>query len=158
MIAEGALVAERFERIDVALDDEVGVGGHFELAGLAFDEVDGFAPQVTGHEEFVEAVGQRGGGAEGVDGVAPKDDGDGHARAGLVVAPAMARPDLLQLPVHAGGVVVVDLDAVHADVAFARVRVARDDAWQGDKAAAVERPAFQDGKIGQSGTMVGRGS
>jgi hypothetical protein len=36
----------------------------------------------------------------------------------------MARGDFLQLPVHPGGAVVVNLDAIHAHVAFARVRVA----------------------------------
>ena len=49
---------------------------------------------------------------------------DGHARAGFVITPAVARADLLQLPVHAGGAVVVNLDAIHADVALAGVRVA----------------------------------
>ena len=56
----------------------------------------------------------------------------------------MARADLLQLPVHAGGAVVVNLDAIHADVALAGVGVFGDDAGQRDEAAAVERPAFLD--------------
>ena len=70
-----------------------------------------------------------------------------HARAGFVITAAVARADFLQLPVHAGGAVVVDLHAIHADVALAGVGVFGDDAGQGDEAAAVERPAFEDGQI-----------
>ena len=55
--------------------------------------------------------------------------------------------DLLPLPVHAGGLSVVNLHAVHADVALARARVAGDDAGEGDEAAAVMRPALEDGKV-----------
>ena len=43
---------------------------------------------------------------------------------------------LLALPVHAGGLPVVDLHAVHADVALAgagRPRIAGDDAGEGDE-------------------------
>ena len=57
--------------------------------------------------------------------------------------------DFLALPVHAGGALVVDLHAVHADVALAGFRVAGDDAWQGDEAACILRPALQDGKVEQ---------
>ena len=48
---------------------------------------------------------------------------------------------------HAGGAVVVNLDAIHADIAFAGVGIFGDDAGQGDEAAAVERPAFEDGQV-----------
>ncbi len=80
--------------------------------------------------------------------------------AGVVVAhPARGRAaaqqfaevfggDLLPLPVHAGGARVVDLHAVHAHVALAGAGIARDDAGQGDEAAAVLRPALQGGKLG----------
>ncbi len=55
--------------------------------------------------------------------------------------------DFLPLPVHAGGLAVVDLHAVHADVALAGARVAGVDAGQGDEAAAVVGPALEDGKV-----------
>jgi hypothetical protein len=35
----------------------------------------------------------------------------------------VARADFLELPVHAGGAVVVNLDAIHADVALAGVGI-----------------------------------
>ena len=62
VVAERAFVAQRFGGVNVAFDDEVGVGGDFEVVGLALDEFDGFFAEVTGEEEFVEAVGQRRGG------------------------------------------------------------------------------------------------
>ena len=42
VVAERAFVAQRLGRVNVAFDDEVGVGGDFEVVGLALDEFDGF--------------------------------------------------------------------------------------------------------------------
>ncbi len=75
---------------------------------------------------------------------------DGHARAGFVIATSVARADFLELPVHAGGFVVVNLDAIHADVAFAGVGIFGDDAGQRDETSAIERPAFLDRHVRQS--------
>ena len=50
-------------------------------------------------------------------------------------------------PHNAGGFVVVNLDAIHADVAFAGVGVFGNDAGEGDETSTVERPAFEDGEI-----------
>ena len=61
----------------------------------------------------------------------------------------MFRPDLLPLPVHAGGTLVIDLHAVHADITLAGSRIARDDARHSNEAGGVLRPALQDGKIEQ---------
>ena len=51
---------------------------------------------------------------------------------------------------HARGVLVVDLHAVHADVAFAGLRVARDDAGQRDEGAAIL------GQVVSTGSFAGR--
>src|ERR1019366_5867451 len=69
-------------------------------------------------------------------------------------APTMAGADLLQLPMHAGGALVIDLHPVHADVALARVRVPGHYPRQGDKAPAVQRPALLNGRVQQSRTGV----
>ena len=55
--------------------------------------------------------------------------------------------DLLALPVHSGGLAVVDLHAVHADVALAGFRVAGDDTGEGDEAASILRPGLEDGEL-----------
>src|SRR5439155_12212828 len=57
------------------------------------------------------------------------------------------RSDLLPLPMHPGGALVIDLQSIHAYVALAGIRIARDYAGHGDKAAGVFRPALQDRKI-----------
>ncbi len=60
---------------------------------------------------------------------------------------ACSAATLLALPVHAGGLAVVYLHAVHAEVALAGFGVARGDAGEGDEAAAVLRPGLEDGKF-----------
>ncbi|MDB6018182.1 MAG: hypothetical protein JWR19_2671 [Pedosphaera sp.] len=155
VVAEGAFHAEGFLGVDVAFDDEVGISRDFEVVGLAFDEFDGFFAEVTGEEKFVEAIGQGRGGAEGVNGVAAEEDGDGHALAGFVIAATVAGGDFLELPVHAGGVVVVNLDAIHAEVAVAGVGVAGDDARESDEPTAIEGPTLLDGEIQERGQEGG---
>ena len=54
---------------------------------------------------------------------------------------------LLTLPVHAGGVAVVYLHAVHAEVALAGFGIAGGDAGEGDEAAAVSGPGLEDGEF-----------
>src|SRR5262249_32279934 len=51
---------------------------------------------------------------------------------------------LVDLPVHAAGVAIVDLNAIHADVARAARRVAADDHRQRNVAPAVFGPALEN--------------
>jgi len=53
----------------------------------------------------------------------------------------------LSLPVRSSRGGIVDLEAIHSDVAFARVGVAGDDARESDEASRVLRPALQDGEV-----------
>jgi hypothetical protein len=80
---------------------------------------------------------------------------DGHALAGFVITSAVARGDFLQLPVHARGAVVVNLDAIHAElrspVSGSRVTTH----GQRDETSAIQRPAFQDGQIEQRWRRIG---
>src|SRR6185369_11078981 len=61
----------------------------------------------------------------------------------------MLGADLMSLPVHAGGVAVVDLHPVGANVALASVGIAGDDFRKSDERAAIQGPAFQDWKVGE---------
>ena len=128
VIAKRPFVAQRLGRINVTFDDEVGVGGDFEIVRLALHEFDRFLPQITSEEKFIQAVRQRCGGGEGKHRVTADENGDRHALALFVITTAMTRGDFLQLPVHAGGFVVVNLDAIHAEIPLAGIRVARDHA------------------------------
>jgi hypothetical protein len=59
----------------------------------------------------------------------------------------MFRAMLLRLPMHPGGALVVNLHAVHSDVALPGFRIARKDEWESDESAAVLRPTFQNRKM-----------
>ena len=149
---EPGVIAERSFRpglagLDVAFEDEVDVGGDFEVVGEALHQLDGFLAQETGEEDLVEPIGEGSGRGKGVGRVAADRDRDGHALAPLVVELAMARADFVHLPMHAGGAAVVDLHAVHAEVARAGLGVAGVDVRQRDEAAAVLRPALQDRQV-----------
>ena len=54
---------------------------------------------------------------------------------------------LLPLPVHARGLPVIDLHAIHAYIAFAGFRVTSGHAGEGNESAAVKRPALEHGKV-----------
>ena len=149
MVAERPLVAERLGGVDEALDHDVGVGRNLEVVGFALHHLDRLAAEIAGEQEFIQPVRQRRGGAKRKHRVAAEEDGHRHPLAGFVVAASVARGDFLQLPMHAGGRVVVNLHAIHAEVAVAGVGVARDDAGQRDEASAVERPALEDRQVKQ---------
>jgi hypothetical protein len=64
--------------------------------------------------------------------------------------------DLVDLPVHAGGRGIVDLDPVHAQIAVARIGILRVDTGQGDKTAAIVGPALENRDVEQCGEGLGR--
>jgi hypothetical protein len=78
VVAEGAFGAELAER-DVAFEDVLGVGGDFEVDGLALDQLDGLAAEEAGDEVLLD-LGRRGDdGGEGGRGIGADGDGDLHA-------------------------------------------------------------------------------
>jgi hypothetical protein len=60
----------------------------------------------------------------------------------------------LSLPVRAGGCGVVDLEAIHAQVALAGVGVAGGHAGESDEASGVLGPALQDGEVEEGEVVV----
>ncbi len=192
MVAEGAFAAQLAE-LDVALEDDFGVGGDFEIDGFALDDLDGLAAQEAGDHELFDFRRRGDDGGKGGCRIGADGDGDFEPRAFQVAerdlrqaadgavgdrrlrrrrtrpwrrrcAAARRRPaesaaaalrrafaivlggNFLPLPVHAGGLAVVDLHAIHADVALAGARVARVHAGQRDEAAAIVGPALEDGE------------
>ena len=61
----------------------------------------------------------------------------------------MFRSVLLRLPVHAGRALVIYLHTIHAHVALARFGIFCEHQREGDKSAAILRPAFENGKFQQ---------
>ena len=70
-------------------------------------------------------------------------DGHRHLHAALR-GPVVLGRVLVDVPVHAGGLLVEHLQPVHAHVARARPRMPGEHQRQGDVAAAVQRPALED--------------
>src|SRR6185312_17358596 len=99
---------------------------------FAGDEFNGLFSQIPGEQKFVQPIRQRRGGAKREYRVAAEENSDRHPLAGFVISTAMPGGDFLELPVHPGGLGVVDLNAIHSEITVAGVRVARDDAWEGD--------------------------
>ena len=78
MVAEGAFGAE-FVELDVAFEDDFGVGGDFEIDGFALDQFDGLFAEEAGDEELLDF--RRGGddGGEGGGGIGADGYGDFQA-------------------------------------------------------------------------------
>ena len=156
VVAKRPLLAQRFLGVHVALEHDVRVGGNFEIVGKALDQGDRFAAEITREQEFIQPVRQRGGGAKREHRVAAQEHRHRHPPAGFVVAPSVPGADLLQLPMHAGGAVIIDLHAVHADVPRAGIRVPRHHSGQRDESPAIQGPAFLDGEVEQGRRRRGR--
>ena len=71
-------------RIDVSFDDDLGVGGDFEVDRLAPDQLDAAAVEEAGEEQFADAGRQRGGGGVGQDALAAEDDRERHVLAAVL--------------------------------------------------------------------------
>jgi hypothetical protein len=52
----------------------------------------------------------------------------------------------LNLPMHAGGALIINLHAINADVSLSIARIAGEDLAEGDKSPAIIRPAFLNGQ------------
>ena len=77
VIAERALGAE-FVEIDVAFENDFGVGGNFQVDGFALHQFDGLLAEEAGDQIFLD-VGRRGNdGGESERGIGADGDGDLH--------------------------------------------------------------------------------
>ena len=155
MIAEGAFGAE-FTRLNVAFDDKVDVRRNFERNGETGNEVYRFFSDKPGEQDFVETIGQRSSRGEGVRRIAADGDSDGHGFVAFVVTFAVTRAYFVNLPMHAGSLGVVHLDAVHPEVAITGIGVFGMDAREGDETPAVVWPALEDGEV-EKGRECGGG-
>jgi hypothetical protein len=146
VISERPLREEILARVDIALQHEVRLGGHLEIDRLAAHVLDGLAAQEPGEHPLVDAVRQRRGRRVGERGIAAERDRDLEAFAELLRAAEVARPGLVDLPVHRGGAAVDALHPVHPDVAGTGVGILGDDVGQREERSAVCRPARHHGE------------
>ena len=133
----------RLLQVHVAFEDELGVGRHLQVDRAALHQIYRFAAQKAGEEHLVQHAGQRRRGRVG-DG---RVGADGHRHLQPPTGRAVVLGGVLvEMPMHARGLLVVDLETVHAHVAPTRLGVAGEDQRQGDVAAGVEGPALEDGQ------------
>src|SRR5262249_34714803 len=137
----------RLPRLNIAFQNEINVCRHIQLDRCAPNMLDGFPSQKSGKQQLAQAIAQWRGRRERINRVATQSDSDGHALTAFVVALAVARSDLMNLPVHSAGALVIDLHPVNAYVARACFRIARVNIRQGNETPAILWPAFKDRKI-----------
>ena len=143
VIAKGAFVS-LFAWCYIPFQHNLSLGGHHQIVGLGLDQFHTLFAEEPSHCHLIH-VGRQGRGA-GPDGgrVAAKRDSNVQLLQSEFVAHAvMVCPYLMGLPVHAGGLLVVDLHPVGAVVLDARLRVLGDNERKGYERAAVQGPAFQ---------------
>ena len=164
VVTEGAF-EPALAGIHVALEHDLGLRGHLEVDGPARDHLHAAPAEPAREDDLVHGRWQRRRRRVDQRGIAAEGDRDGHAvcwsgvpgagalRGWRAVGTAWLRcvrhhalvlgATLVGLPVHAEGPVVEHLEAVHADVARARLRVPGEHTRQRDVAAAVLGPAAQ---------------
>src|ERR1700687_53145 len=147
VVPEGALRAH-FVEVDIALENNLRIGRYFELIGFALYQFNGLLLQEAAEHHLVQVRGYREDSAERGGGVGTYRHANGNSSLGVcgTRAAKMLRTVLLRLPVHAGGVLVIDLHPVHADVALPGFRIFGEYERKGDEAPAILRPALQNWK------------
>src|SRR3954469_24784814 len=140
VVAERPLLAD-LVLLDVALEHDLGAGGHLDADADALDELDRVATQEARHHQLVDVL--REGRARRVrrDRIEAKRYGDLDTAVGREVVGASV---LVDLPVHEGRVPVDELHPVHADVAAAGLRIVGDHGRECDERRRVARPAALD--------------
>ncbi len=68
VVAEGAFAAQ-LAQFHVAFENDLGVGRHFEIDGLALDDLDGLAAQKTRDQKLFDFRRRRHDGGEGCGGI-----------------------------------------------------------------------------------------
>ncbi len=131
--------------VDIAFQHELRGRGHLDVDGPALHQVHRGALDEAGQQHLVHALGHGGGGRVG-DG---RGRPDGHRHLHPLALPLMSHvvvaPVLVDVPVHSGGVAVIDLHAVHARVP-PPVHALGEDHGEGHETPAVLGPAFQYGE------------
>ena len=129
---------------DVALDDDLGVGGDAQGHGDSARHANTGGLQETGHQELAHARRQRGRGRVRQHGRSAQDDRHRHALAALLPAAPVGGAVVVDVPVHGHDPLAQELDAVHADIVAWRFGAAGvvgvDGVHAGDRDVAPAKP------------------
>jgi hypothetical protein len=135
--------------LDISFEDEVHVGGNFEIHRFTLHQLHGFFADESGEQDFIESIGQGSGCRESVGRIATNGHCHWHSFAALIISLPVPRPDLVDLPVHAGRLRVVHLHPVHSQVPLTCVRILRVHARKRNESSTVLRPALENRQIKQ---------
>ena len=102
--------------VGVALDDDLGVGRHFERDRLARNRLDPPAVEKPREDEFADVRRKRARGGVGEGRFAAEHDRHGHRLAAFAPLAKDAGAVVVDVPVCGGQLRAENLDAVHADV------------------------------------------
>src|SRR5262249_18426001 len=99
--------------------------------------------QKTSEKKLIQSVWQRCSCRESVYGIPTQRDCYRHTLSALVISLAVTGANLVKLPVHSGGGLVIHLHPVEAHVAGPAFWIACVHVGQRDETAAIFRPAFK---------------
>jgi hypothetical protein len=140
VVPERPLIGE-LVLLDVALEDDLGIGRHLEVDGLRLHELDRLTAKEPGQHELVDVLGQRRACRVRGDRIEPERDRDLDPPVGRQIVGAAV---LVDLPVHRRRAWAELLHSIHADVARPRPRILRDDRRQRDERRRIVGPARLD--------------
>ena len=138
----GPAIGWRFERVDGAFDDPLGVGWHFQVVRAALDQFKRPAAQQRHEQERIEFA-RKPGGEKRVERIAPEHDGDRQTLTERNCALEVVPASLMRVPMHGQRIAIDDLQRQRLDGPDASFRVAREDAAGRDRSPRLERPASQ---------------
>jgi hypothetical protein len=147
MVAERPFHDERFRRIDVAFDHEIGFGWNLEVAGEGLGEGHGCSAQEAGKKKLVDRRRQRRARRICRRRVGAQRDAHGHRFAAFGHLTPVGGADLVPLPVHRQRSPTRLHDTIHTDVPNPPLWIAGDHHRQGDVCTAVVRPALHQRKL-----------
>ena len=143
--------------IDKAFEHELRFGRHPHVDGFALNDFKRLASaRNPAKMKLADGRRQRRSRCINDRGIAADGNGHFHALARGFIMLVVARSVLVLVPVHARGLVVIDLHAVHADVRDLRDRIDGADHGKGDKPSAVCGPALEHGDFGKVDLIAGK--
>ncbi len=146
MISEWPLQTQ-LNRVHITFQNELGFGGYFQVNGKTFHHRNRFSADKTGEHHFIDAARKRGCGRVGRRRVRSNRDGYRHTLTLLTIFLKVVRTIFMDVPMHACGAPVENLQPIHADVPSPRFEAASNHQRQRNERAAILRPAFQDGQL-----------
>ena len=145
MVAERPFHNERLGGIDIALEHEIRLRGHFQIARYRLCERHRLAAQESRKDELVDRWWKRRARRIHRWRISAEGNADRHPLAALRHLTPMRGANFVTLPVHRERALSRLHDAIHTDIADPALRIARDHHRESDVGPAILRPALHEG-------------